>query len=316
MSAPGQSAPIPRFDVLGLGYTAVDDLLYVENYPPADTKTRVRRRDRQAGGLTATALVAAARLGARCQYAGVLGADELSAFVAQRFEAEGIGLDYLCRQDAARPVHSVIVVDQRRQTRNIFYDLEGVCGVPADWPADDVIRAARVLFVDHLGLAGTVRAARVALAADVPVVADFESLPEAPEFVELLRLANHPVASREFAQKWTGHADPAAAARALWTPERQAVVVTCGAEGCWYLDARQPDRPVHQPAFRVEVVDTTGCGDVFHGAYAAGLAQGLDLPARVRLAAATAALKATCRGGQAGIPQRAAVEAFLRERFV
>ncbi len=69
----------------------------------------------------------------------------------------------------------------------------------------------------------------------------------------------------------------------------------------------------HQPAFPVEVVDTTGCGDVFHGAYASALAEGLDLPVRVRLAAAAAALKATQPGGQAGIPSRGKVEAFLGE---
>ncbi len=67
----------------------------------------------------------------------------------------------------------------------------------------------------------------------------------------------------------------------------------------------------HLPAFPVEVVDTTGCGDVFHGAYAAGLAEGMNLPDRVRLAAAAAALKATQSGGQTGIPTRDAVDTFL-----
>ncbi len=61
------------FDILGLGCTAVDDLLYVEHYPAADSKVRIRRQERQGGGLTGTALVAAARMGARCQYAGGLG---------------------------------------------------------------------------------------------------------------------------------------------------------------------------------------------------------------------------------------------------
>ena len=106
-------------------------------------------------------------------------------------------------------------------------------------------------------------------------------------------------------------ADPPALA--LWSPRRTAVVVTCGAEGCWFLDADTLDRPQHQPAFAVHVVDTTGCGDVFHGAYAAGLAERLDLPARVRLAAATAALKATQPGSQRA-PRRPLVEAFLRKR--
>lgn len=304
--------PTARFDVLGLGYTAVDDLLYVASYPLADTKARVLDRQRQCGGLTATALVAAARLGARCAYAGVLGGDELSAFVSGRLREEGIDLDYVQRADRARPVHSVIVVDDTQHTRTIFYDLEGVTGVDTDWPPEDVVRAARVLFVDHLGLAGMVRAARMAIAAGIPVVADFENLRPAAEFAQLVTLVDHPIVSQEFAEKWTGFASPAEAVVALWSAQRQAVVVTCGAAGCWYLGTDHPDEPRHQPAYRVDVVDTTGCGDVFHGAYAAGLAQGLDLPARIQLASATAALKATRRGGQSGIPNRAAVETFLR----
>ena len=80
----------PAFDVLGLGCAAVDDLLYVDVYPKtADVKVRVRRRERQCGGLTATALVAAARLGSRCAYAGILGGDENSQFIldAMGFDA-------------------------------------------------------------------------------------------------------------------------------------------------------------------------------------------------------------------------------------
>jgi sugar/nucleoside kinase (ribokinase family) len=65
-------------DILGLGYTAVDELVYVDAYPAADAKAPIRRRERQCGGLSATALVAAARMGCRCAYAGILGYDEHS----------------------------------------------------------------------------------------------------------------------------------------------------------------------------------------------------------------------------------------------
>jgi sugar/nucleoside kinase (ribokinase family) len=92
----------------------------------------------------------------------------------------------------------------------------------------------------------------------------------------------------------------------------RAAVVTCGVEGCWYIGAETCRKPQHQPAFPVEVVDTTGCGDVFHGVYAATLAHGFDLPARIRWASAAAALKAKSLGGQAGIPQHAIVEQFLK----
>src|SRR5881396_2852148 len=110
------------FDILGLGCVAVDDLIYVEAFPPPDAKTAVRRTERQCGGLTATALVAGARLGSKCAYAGVLGTDELSNFAIERMRQEGICLTELRRDAEAGPVHSFIVVDQTRQTRNIFFD--------------------------------------------------------------------------------------------------------------------------------------------------------------------------------------------------
>lgn len=301
-------------DILGLGCVAVDDLLYVARYPEADDKQQVLRRDRQCGGLTATALVAASRLGARCAYAGTLGHDELSEFAIRRLTEESLDLGYLQHRDGVRPIHSTIVVDEIQRTRTIFYDLSGAAPATPDWPPEEALRSSRVLFVDHFGLDGMIRAARVARAAGIPVVADFESEPTG-NFAELVALVDHPIVSYDFARRWTGQDDPSSSALSLWAPDRQAVVVTWGDKGCWYVGADAPNEIRHQPAFPVEVVDTTGCGDVFHGAYAAGLAQGMTLPDRVRFAAATAALKATRPGGQAGIPTRDAVEDFLTRRL-
>src|SRR5262249_39357938 len=120
------------------------------------------------------------------------------------------------------------------------------------------------------------------------------------------------ILSWEFARATTGAETPAQAARALWGPQRQAVVVTNGDQGCWTLSAEHPGQVAHQPAFQVNVVDTTGCGDVFHGAYAAGLVRGLPVGGRVGLPAAAAALKAPRPGGQAGAPTLAEVEQFIR----
>jgi sugar/nucleoside kinase (ribokinase family) len=299
-------------DVLGLGCVAVDDLLYVPAYPAPETKVRLRRRERQCGGLTGTALVAAARFGARCAFAGILGEDEESRFVIDCFQREGIDTTHLLRQPGARPIHSTIIVDETHQTRTILFDLAGSVGAAPDRPPEEVLRAARVLYVDHYGIEGMTRAARIARAAGIPVVADLER-DEWPGFQGLLALVDHLIVGRAFAEKLTGAAEPAAAVQCLWQDDRRAVVVTCGAEGCWYR-GNDFAQPRHQPAFAVEVADTTGCGDVFHGAYAAALAWGANLEERIRFAAAAAALKATQRGGQAGIPRRAAVESFLRER--
>jgi sugar/nucleoside kinase (ribokinase family) len=300
-----------RYDVLGLGCVAIDDLLSVPEYPPPEAKVRVRTRDRQCGGLTATALVAAARLGSQCVYAGTLGNDSLSQYVVDCLAREGIDVRFIKRIEGARPIHSIVIIDERHLTRTIFYDLQGVHGAQIDWPNEEIIRAARVLFIDHFGVEGMTRAAGIARSAGIPVVADFEKHPGSG-FDNLCGLVTDLIVSADFARELTGEGDPIACVRRLARPGL-VCVVTSGADGAWY-STLGIESPQHQPAFRVNVVDTTGCGDVFHGAYASALARGVPVPECIRFASAAAALKAMQRGGQAGIPTRGAVDAFLKER--
>jgi sugar/nucleoside kinase (ribokinase family) len=290
----------------------VDDILYVPSYPAPDGKVQVRHRERHCGGLCGTALVAAARLGGRCVFAGTLGEDEESRFVLETFRREGVDVRHRVRRKDAAPVRSVIVVDESRRTRNIFYHVPPCPGADPILPGPGLIRKARVLLVDRFGIPGMIRAARIARAAGIPVVADFESF-KLPRFRELLALADHLIVSENFACEFTGARSPAAAAKKLWRPDRAVVVVTIGADGCWYRDNGE-SQARHLPAFRVKALDTTGCGDVFHGAYAAALARGLPLLERLRFASAAAALKTMKRGGQAGIPGRREVERLLARR--
>jgi sugar/nucleoside kinase (ribokinase family) len=225
----------------------------------------------------------------------------------QSFDREGIDLGPLQRRADTRPIRSTIIVDQQQLTRTVLFDLAGATGACVDYPPEDVIRASRVLYADHYGIEGMTRAAHIARAAGNAVVADLER-DEWPGFHDLLALVDHLVVNQAFAEQLTQRSDPAAALVALWRADRQAVVVTCGAAGCWYRDANETR---HQPAFPVVAIDPTGCGDVFHGAYAAALARGMALEQRIRFAAAAAALKAQHHGGQAGIPTLREVEAFL-----
>ncbi|MCY3022404.1 MAG: PfkB family carbohydrate kinase, partial [Planctomycetota bacterium] len=261
------------WDVVGIGCVSVDDLVFVPAWPAADTKLQVPRIERHFGGLTATALVAAARLGARCAFAGRLGTDALSDAVAANLLAHGIDVAHAPRSADYGVVHACIVVGNQPPTRNIFFHVPGKTGAHEDLPSAEVIAGAKVLFIDWHGMAGNLRAVRLARQHGTAVVADIEG-EDQPLMREVLALVDHVVMSHDFAAQITGKTAPAAAAQALWAPGRAAVVVTAGAEGCWWLDGAG-STPRHQPAFRVEVVDTTGCGDVFHGAYAAALAEGL-----------------------------------------
>jgi sugar/nucleoside kinase (ribokinase family) len=303
----------PKFDLLALGAVAVDDLFYIGSYPGPDEKTPILRRERHCGGMSAIAAIAACRLGCKGAYAGVLGRDELSDFAIGQMRREGVNVRHLARRAGVRPIHSIIMIDSKAGTRNIFYDLRGVLGAARDWPPAEVIRSARVLFVDWFSVPGMIRAARVARAAGIPVVADFEQS-GLPGFATLLPLADHLIISQTFAAKWTGLSDPRLAVARLWTGQQQLTAVTSGAKGCFFVAADNPSAVCHQPAFKVKAVDTTGCGDVFHGAYAAALVRGLSAPERIRFAAAAAALKASQSGGaQRGIPSLARTMRLMRQ---
>jgi sulfofructose kinase len=302
-----------RIDVLGLGAVAVDDLLFLEEFPAPDSKNQILGTERHAGGNTATALVAASRLGRACAYAGTLGSDELSRFALDGLEAEGVSVRHMVRREVAPPFHSIILVDTRTKTRTILFNAAAVIGASPTEPSEELIRSAGVLLVDHVGIDGMLRAARIARRAGIPVVADLERS-DGASFIDLFAAVDHLILPYEFAHRYSGAGDASSVVRALWAEDRAAVVVTCGAEGSWYLTSEEPGRVFHQPAFRVEVADTSGCGDVFHGAYAAGLSEGMAAGERIRFAAGVAACKATRPGGQKGIPSRAEAMRFLQAR--
>jgi sugar/nucleoside kinase (ribokinase family) len=207
-------------------------------------------------------------------------------------------------------VESTIVVATQTGTRNVFSHSPGNTGAHDTLPSAEVIRAARVLLLDHHGIPGAIRAAQIAREAGCSVVADFER-DDAVRFPELLALVDHLILSEGFARRFTSADSPAEAIARLWSPERQVVVVTCGAEGCWSASAATP-KPAHTPSFRVEVIDTTSCGDVFHGAYAAAIAGGMETEDRIRFASAAAALKASRHSATDPLPTRPEVEALLR----
>jgi ribokinase len=297
-----------RWDILGLGAVAVDDLIYVDRFPQPDTKTQIQSERRQGGGPTATALVAAARLGVRPAYYSVLGDDELSRSAIEELEGEGIDCSPVLRRAGARPYHATVIVDRAAGQRTILYSADGVTYPPPAEIPEALIAACRVLFVDGYACESALRAAELAQAHRIPVVADIENVAH-PAVAELLRRADHLIISLELGRQVTGFDKPGSVVAALVHSGRICSAVTAGDQGCWY--AICGGEVSYFPAFRVHVVDTTGCGDVFHGAYAASIACGEGISKAIRVATAAAGLKATQPGGRTGIPDRETVDRFL-----
>jgi sugar/nucleoside kinase (ribokinase family) len=283
--------------VLGIGTLAVDEILTLEAFPAQDGKTRVLARERRSGGLVGTALVAAARLGASCAYAGTLGTDADSDFLRLALSAEGIDTACSVTDAAARPFHGTVLVVRGSGSRTILSE-RGESGAAAL----DAPPAAAVILVDHHTPERALAAIERLQQEGAQVVADLErATPQAPR---IEALADHLIVPLAYARSRSGHHDPRQALAALWRTGRRLVAATDGADGAWAL---ADGGPIRQPAFPVAARHTTGCGDVFHGAYAAGLSRRLLLADCLRQASAAAALHAV----QGAPPDRESLAGLL-----
>lgn len=302
-------------DILGIGALAVDDLIYVDSFPIRGQKMRVQARRRELGGLTANALVAASRMNAKTAWCGVLGSDESSRFAVSQLEANGVDCSLIVHQHQTQPRHSTIIVDNSNGERTILSSNDGAADFPVELVTEDLIRSCRVLFVDHASGAPGRKAAQIARGCGIAVVADIERTDDGTR--EMMLDVDHLIVGLKFARELTGKSAPHDVLEAMRpdmsTHAASVCVLTGGENGCWY----QANGEVrHVPAWAVETIDTTGCGDIFHGVYAALLARGGDVEQRVLTASAAAAIKATRPGGGSGAPNRQEIERFLGEREV
>jgi sugar/nucleoside kinase (ribokinase family) len=299
------------YDVVGIGCCAFDIVAEVERYPGRDDKVPVRSIRTQGGGLTATALVAVARLGGTCAYLGTLGDDYFAQFCVDDFGREGVETRYVRRVPGASVVTAIIVACPQTGTRMILVNTRDNPPALAGDAVEEVIRRGRVLHVDNFQPAAALAGARLARAHGVPVTMDLESA--GPGTEDFLALGDYVIVPLHFTQARYGAEALADGARALYEElvrhgGRVAVVTggTAGSHAVWTGGS------LHQPAYQVPVVDTTGCGDVYHGAFALGLARGWALERIMAFASAVAALKCRKLGGRAGIPTGPEVDEFLK----
>ncbi len=274
-------------------------------FPGANEKVPLAAFSKQAGGNTGTALAAAARLGARTAYLGKLGRDEYSLFLLDQFEKAGVDFKHILWSDFAQPHVSFIQVEQGTGERRISRYWQ-----PFELQSAELNRKAiegsRVLFLDHYHTAAGLAAASWSKAHNGKVVVDAERMTSG--LPEVLRLADYIIASEAFALTQTNASNMKEAAQILQERYDGVVVVTAGKAGAHCQTATEY---FFQEAFAVTVLDTTGAGDVFHGAFMTGLLASWPVQKAVEFAAAAAALKCRALGGQAGIPGKQELLAFL-----
>ncbi len=297
-----------QIDFVALGYCS-NDYLAILLEIPLDGKVQILEQMVQGGGPAATAGVAAARLGMKTGFVGVVGDDEHGARIRRDLESEGIYTGAMqIRKDCSSSI-AYCWIEKATGKRSIAWARGNFAELTGDEVDPDLIRKAKIVHFDGHNPQGAIAAAKVARKNGVIVSLDAGTL--RPEIRELMPYVTILIASEDFARRYTGENDLEKALLKLGENGSEVTGITMGSKGSMMLEN---GNAVYCPAFSIKAVDTTGAGDVYHGAFAVRYFETRDIRVSMRFASAVSALKCLKPGGRTGIPTRAEVDAFLAKQ--
>jgi ribokinase len=288
-------------DVFGLGQCCLDYVARVESYPPPDAKCEFSEMVVQGGGPVATALVALSRWGVPCAFAGVAGDDSFGAMIKKSLDEEGVNTQGLIVRVGCGSQFAFIVAEPGVGRRTVFWRRPTGSAPKPDEIDLALLREAKAFHTDGLFIEASLAAAREARRAGAAVVVDAGSLREG--MLDLARESDYFIASDKFARELVGDESPTEACRRLMELGPRVAGVTLGARG--YI-ASLAGRVIERPAYEADVVDTTGCGDVFHAGLTYGVVKEWSIEKSLDFAAWAAARVSTRLGGRGGIPAKEA----------
>ena len=299
-----------RPEMVGIGSTVYDTLMRVDHYPEEDTKMQGIETKVQGGGPCATALAAASKLGISAAYMGTVGDDPFGDFMMADLERIKVDTSRVLRISGKISFHAVILLSGATSSRTCVWNRGDV---PPPRPEDldrEMLEHAKVLHLDGHMRDAALSAAKICKKAGVKVSLDAGGM--LPGIGDLCALADWLIPSEEFALKLTGEKDAREAAKSLYEKFRpEALVITQGVKGGLLMDEKGLRA---YRSYKVTAVDTNGCGDTFHGAFAAGKIKGMDNDRACRYASAAAAVKCTRLGARNAMPTDEECRRFLSER--
>jgi ribokinase len=304
-----------NLDVVGLGMNVLDILIRLDEMPTWQHPGSPSRVLVDGGGWVATALVAAQKFGLRTGFIGTHGNDQNGRIKHQLLAQYGVDLTH--DFEIPHPENQLCVVYVRASDGERFFS------GPADFSSFFLdpsvldrayITQAPLLHLDGYHHQAALQAAEWMRVAGKRVVLDGGTR-EGPHLGDdqhaLAAVTDILIGGSGYLQAFTGEADIEKAGQIALTMGPSVVVQTEGARGSYTFSA---EASFHTPAFPIEPVDTTGAGDVFHGAYLYGLVQGWGLTDIARFATAAAALECMSVGGRVGIPTLHEVKEFMKQR--
>lgn len=293
--------------VIAAGVAVIDFVFLLDEAPRAAQKYRANDAAIVGGGCAANAAVAISRLGGQAMLAARLGDDAIGAMIREDLCGEGVDCSLVRHLEGKRSSFSSVTVDGEGE-RTIVNFRDETMDLGIAWLEDRALPEFDAGLADTRWPEGARMLMEAARRRGVPGVMDAEE--PVREAEAALRAASHIAFSVQGLQDFHSGDDLDAGLRRAAQETGAIVCVTEGERGVRWLD----NGIVRQiPGFSVDVVDTLGAGDVWHGAFALMLAKGLSLPDSARYANAVSAIKCTRFGGRAGAPDAQSVDQFLKD---
>ena len=307
-SAASNRSSANQCDVLAIGLNATDTLIRVPRFPAFDSKTKILSSALLPGGQAATAAVACQRWGLRSRYVGKIGDDAAGRLQREEFAREKVEAHLIEVSNCASQL-AFIVVDECTGERTILWQRDDRLDLQPDELPREWIRGTRLVHVDGHPCAPAAAAARWAREAGAVVTADLDNLYLGVE--ALLEGVDFMISSCDFPERLLGIPDLLESLPEITRRFGCRVAgATLGRDGVLAWDGTQFH---YCPAFRVDTVDTTGAGDVFHAAFAYALLRGDKLPEILEFSCAAAGLNCMAPGARGGIRPLDEIEKLRRE---
>jgi sulfofructose kinase len=298
-------ADSPQVDVVCVGLNATDTLIPLGHFPERGAKVEFRSATVLPGGQVASAMVACQHWGLRTRYIGKVGDDAAASIHAAAFLRTGVEA-HLFTATGCPSQQSFILVDGSGERTVLWRRDERVTLRPEELRREWIVNA-RALHVDGHDTAAAVLAAEWARAAGVPVIADLDDL--YPGVEALLKSVDYLITSRDIPVRLTNENDlrkslPAVREKLGCT----LAAATLGQDGVLAWDGTQFH---YAAAYRVDPVDTTGAGDIFHAGFIYALLRNWPRQKQLNFACAAAALNCAALGARGGIHSVQAIEQLM-----
>lgn len=292
--------------VICIGMSAMDYIWNVVGLPVGGIKVKATEYIEMGGGMAATSAVAATRLGARTQIWARAGDDSAGRATREEFARYGVDTTHYRLFPGVRTSTSGVFVDAAGERMLVNFRGEGLPTNP-DWLPLAEVEKADAILADPRWVEGVEAVFGAARAKGVPTILDGE-LSNRDTLERIVPLTDYAIFSEIGLASLGRGSDAEVGLRAAFGLSGKTVALTRGGKGSLWFDGKSFRE---FPAFPIEVVDTTGAGDVFHGAFAVAIGAGADLDDAITFSSAAAALKCTKAGGRPGIPDLATTKAFL-----